>query len=300
MRALLIMAEKERWKLLLWWPTVFSALVGAPSILQTLQKDLSWYSLSYPFKWLTDGYQEIEAVVETLLLPLLLNGIGFIEKWTGLSFTLQASWKTHFIVFMLIFGAYTRWLVLGIEDVLQKEYPSLFARCFLRSVNYLLGFIYFGFSSLISTLSVALLPTSDAWWAQLSFSVIAITSFLLALKLLHFLKPVGRLALEEIVVSEPKEVLTIQQDENEAYKENSPLALLAMGGTIFACLIFIIVFGVGELTYLLVIWSIFSGYAIAQLCNDFDEQTVLAYLILGGPVLAICIILADFVMGVIS
>src|SRR5215467_2009351 len=59
------------WKDLIWFPTLFAAVVGAPSLLSLLEM-VRDYRLSGAFQWIVDGYHRITTVMAHAIEPLVM------------------------------------------------------------------------------------------------------------------------------------------------------------------------------------------------------------------------------------
>lgn len=91
-----------------WFTALFSTLVGGPSILSLFQTVFVDHRLIDAFQWIVDGYNAITSVLGAKLEPLILPIIGWLNGLLPQDLTLQPHWRAVFVLTSVIVIGYAR------------------------------------------------------------------------------------------------------------------------------------------------------------------------------------------------
>ena len=128
---------------------LFTALVGAPSIVSLMQTVFLDFQLSSLVQWVIDGYRQLLGVIAGALNPLANLVLGAFNGLLSVELKLQDHWQPLFIVLSLFISANTRSLW---DDGYKK--PAI---VFVATMAVF---------TLIGTWIAGVIQPDAAWWRQ--------------------------------------------------------------------------------------------------------------------------------------
>ncbi|MEM6535988.1 MAG: hypothetical protein AAF613_10145 [Pseudomonadota bacterium] len=87
---------------------LFTAFIGAPSIVSLMQTVFIDFQLSSLFQWVVDGYRQLLGVIASVLNPVANVLLNSFNGLLNLELTLQDHWQPLFVVLTLFISANTR------------------------------------------------------------------------------------------------------------------------------------------------------------------------------------------------
>lgn len=90
-----------------WLPSLFSTIVGGPSILALLQMVFE-HRLTDALQWIVDGYNDITAKLGAVIEPLVRPMIELLNAIFDLNLDLQPHWRPVFLLGMVFVSGFVR------------------------------------------------------------------------------------------------------------------------------------------------------------------------------------------------
>jgi hypothetical protein len=102
-------SEKGAYKDIARFSTMYSAVVGAPSILAIIRAAFTEWRLTPVFQWIVDGYHQITAQLASYGEPYILLAITWINALLGRHLIINPIWRSVFLLLSIVGVAITRW-----------------------------------------------------------------------------------------------------------------------------------------------------------------------------------------------
>lgn len=162
------MAETQPYKLrawdalrdLGWFPTLFTTVVGGPSLLALLQIVREGFRLSAPLQWIVDGYTALTAEMAAWIEPLIAPAIAWINGLLGWQLVLHPHWRPLFLLGLV-----------AVVALVRGNWSTRFR------ASLILEAAQFAVMMLIAALLAGLVPLGDDWWAQGLIAAIPVATF---------------------------------------------------------------------------------------------------------------------------
>lgn len=132
-----------------WFYGLFSAIVGAPSILALLQMVFVEHTLEPALQWIVDGYSRIVGILAAYLEPLLRPILDWINAELNWTLALQPHWTALFVL---------SWIALA-ADVRSNVHAGVNARAATYGIIETI-------CTALGVLAAGLMPLVGPWWAQ--------------------------------------------------------------------------------------------------------------------------------------
>jgi len=139
-----------------WFPLIFSALVGGPSILSIVQQVFVEHQLIGLLQWIVDGYNDLMSLLGVVLEPLFAPFIRRLNDQNDWDLHLYPHWRPLFALSMVL-----------VMSLVRSERQAG------KAGSGYLVLLAFGFPALIGSLMAGLCPISGGWWVQGVSSLLA-------------------------------------------------------------------------------------------------------------------------------
>ncbi len=141
-----------------WFFGLFSAVVGAPSVLSILQHVFVEHKLDKAFQWIVDGYNDLMAVLGAVAEPWFLPAISWLGGLLRLDLELVPVWRPLFALAMVAVGGFAR---------------NTWKRGQFRAS--ILVLLIGGFAALIGAIGAGVAISMGGWLAQSLAAAIPVT-----------------------------------------------------------------------------------------------------------------------------
>jgi|CXWL01.1.fsa_nt_gi hypothetical protein len=91
-----------------WFPTLFAALVGGPSVLELVQYAFPHFQLTPYLQWIVDGWRQLMAVLGAVIEPPVELLLSWLNDWLDWGLVLDPVWRSLFALSMVLLMAVVR------------------------------------------------------------------------------------------------------------------------------------------------------------------------------------------------
>ena len=171
-------AQKTAAKDIGYFWVLFSAVVGAPSLLVILESVFVQHRLVEALQWIPDGWNGVTAVLGAIVEPLAKPLIDALNEQFSLDLTLDPLWRPLFALYLTTLTSFIRGLPRDREDSALKDFGTRIA-----------VFLLMGFFGLFAVLGAGLRSSWSSW------DVVGMIACMTALGLFFALTPLRRVGL---------------------------------------------------------------------------------------------------------